>query len=1150
MDKKRLMAFAIKAREDLMKQIKVKAKSYGITENGLPDIREGQDYFELNHLRYSNNERLAFNRLFAAYQEQGLEQLMDEVAYTWFNRLIAIRYMEIHHYLPSRIRVLSTTTPGKVDPDLLTDYHHAKLPIANERIHRLLERSDREGAYRALLIAQCNQLSDSLPFLFEPIADYAALLLPDQLLHTDSVIKDLIQLDESNFAEVEVIGWLYQYYNTTKKEEIGGLRSGAVKKEDLPIVTQLYTPQWIVEYMVQNSLGKIYDRLYPANMLTKGWEYYLPSEEKDPIPNINCLEDIKVFDPACGSGHILVYAFKLLCEMYDEAGYSKREIPHLILQHNLYGCDIDKRAYQLANLALYMTAQQFYPRFLRRNQMLTTHVREIVDSDRVSAEALNLIVKNEQEKDELGAVLKQFSNGKQFGSLLEPDQQIPYEVYCERVETLAGEENFLIDRQAYIAELKTDLLPILKLGKLLSDQYEVVVTNPPYHNKYNPELKSFMVKHYKMYKADLYSAFIFRCTQWTVKNGYAALMTPFTWMFISTHQALREAIITNQSISSLIQLEYSSFKDATVPICTFVVQNQDEKPVGEYIRLSEFKGDQAEKVREAVLESVSYRYQYDSKDFKDIPGSPIAYWASEQVRKIFREQKSLGEFAEPKVGLTSGDNNRFLRMWYEIYFKPIGFNNATSEEALKSRKKWFPYNKGGSFRKWFGNQDYVINWKDDGKEIRESGRAVVRNPSYYFKEGITWSFVSSANFGVRFAPIGSVFDVGGSSLFEKKDEIKVILSFLASKLSFHFLAHINPTLNFQVGNIAILPIADMRKKRAEIESFADQNIALSKNDWDSFETSWNFEQHPFLTYRDGAQNLADSYANWSTHAEAQFQQLKANEEALNRIFIQLYGLEEELTPEVRDEEVTVRRADRLRDVKSFLSYCVGLMMGRYSLDQGGLAYAGGEWQSDHYQTFHPDNDGIIPLTEVAYFEDDIITRLSHILQVLYGEQEVANHLKWLADSLGGVRKNESPGDRLRRYFFEEFFKDHCQIYKKRPIYWLANSGRKKGIRALIYLHRYTPNTLGTLRFSYVQEMQMKLANERKYIEDQLADESLTPREKRELTKRETLLFSQQDELVQYDQTLAEVVSHQVHLDLDDGVSHNYERLGAVLAPIR
>jgi type II restriction/modification system DNA methylase subunit YeeA len=1159
MNKRALKEFAVYARNELRNQIALRAQAFGITPEGSPVLVTGADYVEINGKKLPLSYKNGLQKLLKEVKTKGYDQVIEEVAYTWFNRLIAIRFMEVHNYLPSKIRVLSSETKGKVDPDILTDYQYTDLPVDKEEIASLLQQGKREEAYRKLLIAQCNELHEIMPFLFEKLADYTELLLPESLLHADSLINKLgKELGDENFEDVEVIGWLYQYYMSEKKEQVGGLKNTAVKKEDLPVVTQLFTPKWIVQYMVQNSLGKLYDEWKPENHLAKDWEYYLKSSEKLPIPENITLEEIKVIDPACGSGHILVYAFDLLYDMYLEAGYPEREIPQLIIEKNLYGLDIDKRAVQLASFALMMKGQEKYRRFLKKATDLKLNIHEFVDSEPISEEALAFFGEKVGDVSWVAALQEKFENAKQFGSLLVPDEQASfYSKYIEAIESYDVNEVELLE-ETYIIELKEKLLPLLKQAYLLALKYEVVVTNPPYHNKYNPVLKKFMNDNYKDYKSDLYSAFIYRCTQMTVENGFAGLMTPFTWMFISSHENLRKYIIENQSISSLIQLEYSAFTEATVPICTFVIQNQNRTSIGEYIRLEEFKGADLQpiKVKEAVKNNVDYRYSCDSKSFNAIPGSPIAYWATSQVRDIFKRYPSLQEIAEPRQGLATSDNNRFLRLWHEVAYLNIGFGCKSSQEAQESKKKWFPYNKGGEFRKWYGNQEYLINWENDGKEVKDyaaklykSYTRTIKNISYYFKEGITWSFVSSAKFGVRYSPVGFIFDVGGSSAFPDKNYLYYLTSFLISKVAFHLLQYLNPTLNYQVGNIKALPIVIDESFKNKIDKLAIRSINYSKTDWDSFETSWDFKQHPFLTYRGEAKTLEECYSNWADHAEKQFQQLKKNEEELNRIFIELYGLQDELTPEVPDEEITVRWADRVRDAKSFLSYCVGLMMGRYSLDVEGLAYAGGEWDASKYKTFQPDKDGIIPLTETAYFEDDVISRLQELLIIMFGEDTLAENLRWLAESLT-MKSNETPTERLRRYFFDEFYDDHCKIYQKRPIYWMVESGSKKGFRALFYLHRYTPETLATMRFTYVQNLQEKLRQEQKRLEQDLINPDLSSAMKKRYEKQLKQIRAQQEELVEFDKKLAELANQRIALDLDDGVVVNYEKLKTILAKIR
>uniref|UniRef100_C5DA34 site-specific DNA-methyltransferase (adenine-specific) n=1 Tax=Geobacillus sp. (strain WCH70) TaxID=471223 RepID=C5DA34_GEOSW len=1144
MNKRALKEFAVYARNELRNQIALRAQAFGITPEGSPTLVTGADYVEINGKKLPLSYKSGLQKLLKEVETKGYDQVIEEVAYTWFNRLIAIRFMEVHNYLPSKIRVLSSETRGKVDPDILTDYQYTDLPVDKEEIASLLQQGKREEAYRKLLIAQCNELHQIMDFLFEKIADYTELLLPESLLHADSLINKLgKELGDENFEHVEVIGWLYQYYMSEKKEQVGGLKNTAVKKEDLPVVTQLFTPKWIVQYMVQNSLGKLYDEWKPENHLVKDWEYYLKSSEKLPIPENISLEEIKVIDPACGSGHILVYAFDLLYDMYLEAGYPEREIPRLIIEKNLYGLDIDKRAVQLASFALMMKGQEKYRRFLKKATDLKLNIHEFVDSEPISEEVLAFLGEKVGDVSWVAALQEKFENAKQFGSLLVPDEQASFYLkYIEAIESYDVNEVELLE-ETYIIELKEKLLPLLKQAYLLALKYEVVVTNPPYHNKYNPVLKKFMNDNYKDYKSDLYSAFIYRCTQMTVENGFAALMTPFTWMFISSHEKLRKYIIENQSISSLIQLEYSAFTEATVPICTFVIQNQNRTSIGEYIRLEEFKGADLQpiKVKEAVKNNVDYRYSCDSKSFNAIPGSPIAYWLNKKARDGF--QYVIGNNYSAVAGISTGNNNRYIFDWYEVDYSQISFSKKGGIDC----KKYYPHAKGGDYRRWYGNRINVIKYNEQSiKEMsslpgfRHDGRM------HYFKHLISWSKITSSIFSARYYEPMFVFDSAAPSISIDKIDYN-LLGYLNSKVAYYFMKVINPTLNYPPGYMELLPFSHSENK--VINSIVSENIEICINEWNSFETSWDFKKHPFLTYRGNAKTLEECYANWADHAEKQFRQLQKNEEELNRIFIELYGLQDELTPEVPDEEVTVRRADRVRDAKSFLSYCVGLMMGRYSLDVEGLAYAGGEWDASKYKTFQPDKDGIIPLTETAYFEDDVISRLQELLIIMFGEETLAENLRWLAESLT-MKNNETPTERLRRYFFDEFYADHCKIYQKRPIYWMAESGPKKAFRALFYLHRYTPETLATMRFTYVQNLQEKLRQEQKRLEQDLINPDLSSAMKKRYEKQLKQIRAQQEELVEFDKKLAELANQRIALDLDDGVVVNYEKLKTILAKIR
>lgn len=1151
MNKAKLKLFAVNARRDLINKVTLRAKLFGIDAKHNLTIEKNGEQIIVNKVPYPLSKESAFLALKDQYT-QGYEQLIEEAAYTWFNRIIAIRYMEVCDYLPERVNVLSSNT-GKVEPDILLLYSSMELDVNNSLIRQLIEAGKPEDAYRKLFIAQCNALQPILPFMFEKIDDFTELLLPDFLLDSDSVINRLVKDDEltSSFQEVEVIGWLYQYYMSERKEQAGGLRNNSVSKDDLPVVTQLFTPRWIVEYMVQNSLGKLYNAIKPENHLVDKWEYFLKGKQAIPVPAITSIEQIKVFDPACGSGHILVYAFDVLYEIYLEAGYAESDIPKLILENNLYGLDIDKRSMQLASFALIMKAQEKNRRFLHRAKGLHLNVFEFVDATAVSDDALQLITIDNKELKIIRDTLRLFLSGKQFGSLLQVEFEADiYKQLIERINQLDyNSADFY--KKMNIKELSHKLLPILKQAYLLAKRYEVVVTNPPYHNKYNHNLKEFMDIQYKDFKSDLYSGFIFRCMIMTVKNGFSALMTPYTWMFISTHEKLRRYVIENQSISSFIQLEYSAFTEATVPICTFVIQNQDNNPIGEYIRLEAFKGADLQpiKVREAVVnESVDYRYTFNSKYFDGISGSPIAFWVTKQVRQIFRENPILEELATPKQGMSTADNDRFVRLWHEVNYYKIGFNINDATEALSSRKKWFPYNKGGQFRKWFGNQESIINWENDGQELKLFPNSVIRNSNYFFKEGITWSDISSRYFGVRYVPKGFIFANSGSMLFASAEMISYLMCLLPSKVVKYLLDTFSKTMHFEVGHIKQIPVVVSDRYQGEISLLFEQNILLSRDDWNSSEISWDFEHHPFLNYVGRIAKLLDVYSEWILKTENRFSQLKSNEESLNRIFIDLYGLQDEITSEVPDEEVTVRKADQLRDTKSFLSYFIGCIMGRYSLDIDGLAYAGGVWDLSKYNRFMPNRNGLILITDDAYFENDLVYRLEEFLAVTFGEETVEENLQWIAESLK-LKANESAVERIRRYFLDEFFKDHTQMYQNRPIYWLVDSGKEKGLRTLIYLHRYQPDTLATIRFEQLQEIQTKYRNEIDTLEMRLANPSLSAVEKRTFEKKKELFRKRIEELIEFDKVLAEYANAQITLDLDDGVKVNYGKLQKVLAKI-
>lgn len=1171
MNKKALKEFAVYARNELREQIALRAQAFGIIPKGSPVLVTGADYVEINGNKYPVSYKNSIQKLLKEVETKGYDNVIEEVAYTWFNRLIAIRYMEVHNYLPSKVRVLSSETKGKVDPDILTEHQYTDLPVSKDEVTSLLAQGNREGAFRKLLVAQCNELNEIMPFLFEKLADYTELLLPESLLHADSLINKLgKELDDENFEHVEVVGWLYQYYISEKKDEVfAGLKKNKkITKENIPAATQLFTPHWIVRYMVENSLGHMWLESHPESELKEEMKYYVePAEQELEVqakleelrnPNLSP-EEITVLDPACGSGHILVYAFDLLYQIYEERGYPMKEIPTLILEKNLYGIDIDDRAAQLASFALMMKAREKTKRIFRAVPKL--NVISIQESNSILIEqAADLIGEIYHEKEEVEGVLTTFIDAKNFGSILRPEK-VDFDKYIEKIRELKKTEEWTLENFEVYEQLDKIEVCILQ-AKMLASQYNVVITNPPYMGAkgMNPTLSKYVKESFKNSKADLFAVFMEKCNTLTKINGFHAGINQHSWMFLSSYEGLREQLLEHQTIYNMLHLGAKTFKEIggeVVQNTSFVFRNLAiNKYNSKYYRLVNYNTSEE---KEIGFINKSNEHVCHQNNFSSIPGTPLAYWASENINEIFKNNPAIKTVAHPKIGMRTGNNERFLRFWYEIDSRKMGLNIQNATDAIESGKKWFPYNKGGSFRKWYGNQEFLVNWENNGEEIKDNTRKTypqlgdnlgwkISNESYYFKQGATWSFISSSNFGVRYLPKGFIFDVQGSSLFlDEEDLLYKYIGFLNSKISFELLTYINPTLSFQVGNVSSLPVIEI--KESKIDVLSKESILIAKTDWDSFEISWDFVIHPFLINRGQVNKVEQCYANWKTHAEGQFRQLQKNEEELNEIFIELYDLQAELTPEVPDEEVTIRRADRVRDTKSFLSYCIGLMMGRYSLDIDGLLYAGGDWDASKYKIFQADSDGIIPLTDTEYFEDDVVSRLQELLVIMFGQDTLAENLGWLAESLT-MKNNETPVERLRRYFFDEFYNDHCKIYQKRPIYWMADSGKKKGFRALFYLHRYTPETLATMRFSYVQNLQEKLSQEQKRLDQDLVNPDLTAVMKKRYNKQLTTIKAQQDELIDFDKKMAELANQRIALDLDDGVIINYNKIDKILAKIK
>jgi hypothetical protein len=1149
MDNTALKKFAVSARIKLIDGVKARAKIFGIEAKGIKELEKFDDVLMVNGEPAQNRHKLLYNHLVSEIKKHALEYpyeeayeiVMEEVAYTWFNRLIAIRFMEIHDYLPIQMHLLSSTE-NRPEPDAVCHVNQLidTLSLDQAIVWKYQDDHNQNELFKYLLVHQSHQLGELIPEAFSAINSAEELLLPDNLLGKNNVIDELINsLDDSNWDEVEVVGWLYQFYNSEVKERVGGLKNNAVSKRYLPTVTQLFTPKWIVKYMLQNSLGKLYMSLYPNSKLYEQWEYYLTKDETPSkiVPeHITKVEDVKMIDPACGSGHILIEAFDLFYQMYLERGYNPREIPAVIMENNIYGMEIDKRSAQIAHICLVLKALEKQSRMLKRSKKLSYHIFEFKDSVQ-TIEGLHYCF-DENEVEQIKELEDYLRNAKQFGSLI----QLPIYDYAS---LLNMAKNYLTKETSDLFESSTQelfltyLIPMLELAIAMNTKYDVVCTNPPYHNKFNSTLKTFMQKNYPDTKSDMYSAFIEKCFKWTTKNGYSAMMTPFTWMFIASHELLRKYIIGEGSISSLIQLEYSAFEDATVPLCTFILQNQFVNTRGIYIRLSDFKGGmdvQANKIIE-VNQNInsSYKYIRDSKNFKMIPGAPIVYWISEKIIKTF-EFPSLNSISESKAGIVSGEDALYLRLWFEIDNSKINY----SAEDFNDRDTylWVPINKGGSYRKYYGNYEYIINifeiW--NSKNINVSVRR--SDPDYYFKPAVTWSYVTSGSPSFRITRNKLSATAAPNLFFEDDIQLYYSIGLLNSKISKLYLNFLNPTINLNVTNVSSIPIIST-SNTTNVKKIVIENISLSKADWDSFENSWDFEKHPFLTYQNDSPKIVEVFRNWNEVAGNSFKQLKANEEELNSIFIDTYGFQDELTPEVEAKDVSVRNADVERDVRSFLSYLVGVVFGRYRLDKPGLAFAGGEFNLDEFGSYKPDKDNIIPITDEHYFEDDIVSKIAELVAIIYGEDTVTENLQFIATTLG-MKESETAEDTIRRYFMKDFYKDHLKIYQKRPIYWQFSSGKKGAFKGLMYLHRYDKYTLARIRTDYVLKLTTTL-NQLIEHAQVIIDGNVSAKEVARARKEREAYEAQLQELREYDLILKQLADQEIDLDLDDGVKVNYAK---------
>lgn len=1256
MDKTAVKNYAIWARTKLIEDIKYKASLLGITEkvvaDALPQSTTQEQYFDIGTREpYAIRgvqiaQRLSLAEAIKKKAQESdyltaYNSIIEEVAYTWFNRFIAVRFMEVNDYLPCKIRVLSAVD-GRQEPDIVQNPFDAKLDYTSaeeELISQHQMNNEGDKLFNMLFVKVCNDLSKVLPQLFEAEQDYTELLLNISYTDQDGLIYKLVHdIPEDNFdvnavdeegkpiGQVEIIGWLYQYYNTEPKNGTFALLKKNVKitKERIPSATQLFTPDWIVRYMVENSLGRLVisgqlvvdsgqslvdseeERIAKEKELAErfGWKYYLPEakQDADVREQLNQLttnnyspETIKVIDPCMGSGHILVYAFDVLMQIYTQMGYTDKDAVLSILENNLYGLDIDKRAFQLAYFAVLMKARQYHKFILKKQPQC--HIYAIAESNGINMKHLAYFGAQLDELakpvalNQMQELITTLHDAKEYGSIIsvaDYDWDLLHQFAAEF--DISGEMN-LFDSFG-IEATQQRLQELVAVGEVLAQKYEVVVTNPPYMGSsgMGAKLSAYVKQNYPDSKSDLFAVFIEACHDITAKNGYQAMITQQSWMTLPSFYNLRRKIIEKNNIINLLHLGSHSFNEISgevVSTVSFVVScDKIQCYFGKYKDLQNGNSEE-EKMIDFLSDSKTYVAKQD--DFQLVPNMPIVYDSSIKSLEPFSKMQPLKSTVIAKPGMQTSDNDRFLRLWFEVELSKIGYG-LEHELAKKSSYKWFPYNKGIGYRKWYGNNDYIVNFFNDGEELKywlihnpkdpgtKHWSRNMRNYEYYFQEGITYTAIGQ-KFSARLNGKGYLFDTKGPTMFGKN--LECVCGYVNSKVFDLYNRMLCKQMTKSGDSVNLAPF-EYNSSCLEAEKVVHQNISLSKSDWDAFETSWDFTKHPLVVNSDqcivnsessantqlttnhsslatsgqcivnsdslantqlttnhcSLTTIAQAYQRWEEETNARFAQLKANEEELNCIFIDIYGLQDELTPEVEDKDVTVRKADLQRDIKSLLSYAVGCMFGRYSLDVEGLAYAGGEWDESKYVTFKPDEDNVIPITDEDYFEDDIIGRLIAWLKVVYGAETLEENLRFIADALG--TSGDTARQKIRNYFLKDFFKDHCKIYQKRPIYWLYDSGKQNGFKALIYMHRYDADTSGQVRAEYLGKMEETYESEINRMQDIM--DNGAGREVALAGKRKEKLQKQLHECRDYDAVLGHIALASIAIDLDDGVKVNYVKV--------
>ena len=1172
MDKNAIKKYAIWARRELIDRVTKRAAVFGVSKDDLGDPNADS----VNGHLLSDAEKRQRQALIRRIEEKGYEQVMEEVAYTWFNRFAALRFMEVNGYLPTHIRVF-TDDEGRFRPQILSEAIHLDLDGLNKpKVYQLKDSNQEEELFKYLLIVQCNALNGILPGMFQKIEDYTELLLPDYLLREGSVIEQMVTLipEDDWKDQVQIIGWLYQYYNTEPKDKVfADLKKNIkISKEHIPAATQLFTPDWIVHYMVENSLGRLWLEGHPNNELKSKWKYYLDEAEQEPDVQAQLAEirkqyaalkpeEILTIDPCAGSGHILCLLFDVLVRIYEDYGYTAREAAASIVQNNLWGLDIDDRAAQLAYFAVMMKARQYDRRFFTRE--VQPHVYAIQESNGIHRDHLHYLgrgmsdIERNNARNQMNTLLDEFIDAKEYGSILQPGVY-DWALLSRFVADITPDQQVSFDESG-VEATQAQLRLMIAQGQALAQKYHAVVTNPPYMalTNTNSHLSDYVNERFLAAKSDLYSVFIKRCESLAKMNMYYAMITQQSWISLPSFIFLRKEIFAADMAISMAQMGSRAFDEISGEVVSSISFVLRRGYIGSYrgVYLDLQEGlSEAEKERMFINREGYYETVQDN--FSLIPNNVVVYNASSIALKHFQNDSPLSSIVAAKPGMQTSDNDRFLRIWYEVGFSGIGFR-FDHEMARISEYKWFPYNKGIGYRKWYGNNDYIVNFYHDGEELKywlvhnpndpktKHWSRNMRNYDSYFEEGITFTAIGNA-FSARMNGKGYLFDTKGPMIFGSN--LPTVCGFVNSIVFDYYNKMLCKQLTKTFDSVNLVPFAFIDDlKQNQIINLVNENLELSKSDWDSFETSWDFQRHPLVTpaIDQHYMLLSDCWRDWERACADRFAQLKANEEELNRIFIDIYGLQDELTPDVDDKDVTVRKADLSRDIRSLISYAVGCMVGRYSLDKPGLAFAGGAWDASQYVAYPADKDGILPITDDEYFADDIVTMFVNWLKTVYGADTLEENLRFISDALGG---KGSPREVIRNYFLNDFYKDHLKVYQKRPIYWLFDSGKKNGFKALIYMHRYQPDTIARVRTDYVHEMQSRYRTAIADVEQRLNDASTSERVK--LTKRLNALQAQADELRQYEEKIHHLADQMIAIDLDDGVKVNYAKFADVLATIK